>query len=77
MQDGLLAGFSDREMRLLYYPHYANRKLKALMFWVKHFQKTITGESVAISLEDQIDISRGDMLVSTDDLPVINQILTL
>ena len=43
----------------------------------KTLSETIEGDSVAISLEDQIDISRGDMLVSTDDLPVISQDINL
>jgi sulfate adenylyltransferase subunit 1 len=39
--------------------------------------EAISGDSVAISLEDQIDISRGDMIVSNDDQPVISQDINL
>ena len=46
------------------------------MFW-ENLSEAIAGDSVAISLEDQIDISRGDMIVSPDDLPVISQDIDL
>jgi sulfate adenylyltransferase subunit 1 len=37
----------------------------------------IVGDSVAISLRDQIDISRGDMIVKSDELPLSGQDITL
>jgi sulfate adenylyltransferase subunit 1 len=58
-------------------PSLRKSKIKSIDVLGKTLSETITGESVAISLEDQIDISRGDMLVSTDDLPVINQDINL
>src|SRR5450759_2127583 len=41
MQDVLQVVFSGQEMRSLYYHHYSTRRLKALMFWEKHFQKQL------------------------------------
>jgi sulfate adenylyltransferase subunit 1 len=58
-------------------PSLRKSKIKSIDVLGKTLSETISGDSVAISLEDQIDISRGDMLVSTDDLPVISQDINL
>ena len=54
-------------------PSLLKSKIKSIDVLGKTLSETIAGDSVTISLEDQIDISRGDMLVSSDDLPVISQ----
>ena len=54
-------------------PSLLKSKIKSIDVLGKTLSETVAGDSVSISLEDQIDISRGDMLVSTDDLPVISQ----
>jgi sulfate adenylyltransferase subunit 1 len=58
-------------------PSMRKSKIKSIDILGKTLSETIAGDSVAISLEDQIDISRGDMLVSSDDLPVISQDINL
>jgi sulfate adenylyltransferase subunit 1 len=58
-------------------PSLRRSKIKSIDTFGKTFSETIAGDSVAISLEDQIDISRGDMLVSPDDIPVISQDINL
>jgi len=58
-------------------PSLRKSKIKSIDMMAKSLSETIAGDSVAISLEDQIDISRGDMLVSTNDLPVISQDINL
>lgn len=58
-------------------PSLLKSKIKSIDVMGKTISETIGGESVTISLEDQIDISRGDMLVSSDDLPVISQDINL
>jgi sulfate adenylyltransferase subunit 1 len=58
-------------------PSLRKSKIKSIDVLGKALSQTVAGDSVAISLEDQIDISRGDMLVSTDDLPVISQNINL
>jgi sulfate adenylyltransferase subunit 1 len=58
-------------------PSLRKSKIKSIDVLGKTLSETIAGDSVAISLEDQIDISRGDMLVSTDDLPVISRDINL
>jgi sulfate adenylyltransferase subunit 1 len=58
-------------------PSLRKSKIKSIDIFGKTFSESIAGDSVAISLEDEIDISRGDMLVSPDDLPVISQDIDL
>jgi sulfate adenylyltransferase subunit 1 len=58
-------------------PSMFRSKIKSIDVMGKSLMETIAGDSVAISLEDQIDISRGDMLVSPDDLPTISQDINL
>lgn len=58
-------------------PSLLGSKIKSIDILGKTLSETIAGDSVAISLEDQIDISRGDMLVSGNDLPLISQDINL
>lgn len=58
-------------------PSLRKSKISSIDVLCKSLSETISGDSVAISLDDQIDISRGDMLVSTDNLPVISQDINL
>ena len=58
-------------------PSLCKSKIKSIDVLGKTLAETIGGESVTISLEDQIDISRGDMLVSPEDLPLISQDINL
>jgi sulfate adenylyltransferase subunit 1 len=58
-------------------PAMRKSRIKSIDMFGKTLSESISGDSVAISLEDQIDISRGDMLVAPDDLPVISQDINL
>jgi sulfate adenylyltransferase subunit 1 len=58
-------------------PSLLRSKIKNINVSGRSLIEAISGESVTISLEDQIDIGRGDMLVSSDDLPVISQDINL
>jgi sulfate adenylyltransferase subunit 1 len=58
-------------------PSMLHSKIKSIDMFGKTLSESISGDSVAISLEDQIDISRGDMIVAPDDLPVISQDINL
>ena len=58
-------------------PSMYKSKIKSIDVLGKSLSETNPGDSVAISLEDQIDISRGDMVVSPDDVPVISQTINL
>ncbi len=58
-------------------PSMLKSRIKSIDVMGKTLAEACAGDSVAISLEDQIDISRGDMLVSPDDLPAISQDINL
>jgi sulfate adenylyltransferase subunit 1 len=58
-------------------PSLLRSRVKSIDVLGKTLSESIAGDSVAISLEDHIDISRGDMLVSVNDLPVISQDINL
>jgi sulfate adenylyltransferase subunit 1 len=58
-------------------PSMQKSKIKNIDVFSKSLSETSAGESVAISMEDQIDISRGDMLVGSEDMPVISQDIDL
>jgi sulfate adenylyltransferase subunit 1 len=58
-------------------PSMLRSRIKSIDMFGKTLSESIAGDSVAISLDDQIDISRGDMLVAPDDLPVISQDINL
>jgi sulfate adenylyltransferase subunit 1 len=58
-------------------PSLLKSRIKSIDLMEKSLSEAISGDSVAVSLEDQIDISRGDMLVSSNNLPVISQDINL
>jgi sulfate adenylyltransferase subunit 1 len=58
-------------------PSLQKSRIKSIDVLGKELSECIAGDSVSVSLEDQIDISRGDMLVGTNDMPVIGQDINL
>jgi sulfate adenylyltransferase subunit 1 len=52
-------------------------KVKSIEFGKESIQYANTGMSVSITLENEIDISRGDMLVKADDQPISSQQIEL
>jgi len=58
---------------VLVLPSFLKSKIKSIDVMGKSIEEAETGDSVSITLEDHIDISRGDMLVSSDNLPEISQ----
>ncbi|HAM10914.1 MAG: sulfate adenylyltransferase [Bacteroidetes bacterium GWE2_41_25] len=58
-------------------PSMLRSKIKSIDMFGKTLSESIAGDSVSISLDDQIDISRGDMIVDPDDLPAISQDINL
>ncbi|MDC6361363.1 MULTISPECIES: sulfate adenylyltransferase subunit 1 [Flavobacteriaceae] len=57
-------------------PSMTRSKIKAIYFYDKEYQTAPRRSSVTITLEDEVNVSRGDMLVKTDDLPTIDKQLT-
>lgn len=58
-------------------PSMRTSRISSIDSMGKILSETVAGDSVAISLEDQIDISRGDMIVSVSNFPVICQDINL
>jgi sulfate adenylyltransferase subunit 1 len=58
-------------------PSLIRTRIKSIDVLGKNISETIAGDSVTISLDDDIDISRGNMLVSGDFLPKISQDIEL
>ncbi len=58
-------------------PSLLRTKIKSIDLFGESLSECSAGDSVAMSLDDQIDISRGDMLVSPHDIPVISQDINL
>jgi sulfate adenylyltransferase subunit 1 len=58
-------------------PSMRRSKIKSIDVFDRSLAEVHTGDSVSITLEDEIDISRGDMIVSPDNLPIISQDINL
>lgn len=65
----------DEEVVVL--PSLRRSKIRSINVYDKALTEAASGDSVAICLADQIDISRGDMLVSAGDMPEISQDINL
>jgi len=57
-------------------PSQTKSKIKDIYFYDKKFQTASRRSSVTITLENDINVSRGDMIVKADDLPTIDKQLT-
>ncbi|MDB4292524.1 GTP-binding protein [Maribacter sp.] len=57
-------------------PSQTRSKIKEIYFHDKRYQTAARRSSVTITLEDEINLSRGDMLVKVGDLPTIEKQFT-
>ncbi len=57
-------------------PSQTKSKIKEIYFYDKKYQTASRRSSVTITLEDEINVSRGDMLVKVGDLPKIDKQFT-
>ncbi len=57
-------------------PSQTKSKIKDIYFYDKKYQTASRRSSVTITLEDEINVSRGDMLVKVGDLPNIDKQFT-
>lgn len=58
-------------------PSQQTSRIKSIDVFEKSLSEATAGDSVTITLDDQIDISRGDLLVKPDDMPVVSQDIDL
>ena len=54
-------------------PSQTKSKIKNIHFFDKEYAKAKNGSSVTITLEDNVNVSRGDMLVKIDEEPTITK----
>ncbi len=54
-------------------PSLNTSRVKEIFFFDQTFDKAGAGSSVTLTLEDEINITRGDMLVKTDELPRVEK----
>ncbi len=54
-------------------PSRLTSKIKSIDLYNQSLEQAFAPQSIAITLEDDIDISRGDMIVKSDDLPQESQ----
>lgn len=57
-------------------PSQTKSRIKDIYFYDKKYKTASRRSSVTITLEDEINVSRGDMLVKVDDLPKIEKQFT-
>ncbi len=57
-------------------PSMTRSKIKAIYFYDQEYKTAPRRSSVTITLEDEVNVSRGDMLVKADDLPTVDKQLT-
>ena len=50
-------------------PSFTQSKIKSIQFFDKELEVAVPGASITITLEDEVDISRGDMIVKSSELP--------
>lgn len=58
-------------------PSMQQSTIKSIDLFERSLPRASAGDSVTITLEDEIDISRGDMFVTPGDIPVISQDIEL
>lgn len=57
-------------------PSMTRSRIKAIYFYDKQYKTAPRRSSVTITLEDEVNVSRGDMLVRAGDLPTVDKQLT-
>lgn len=57
-------------------PSMTRSKIKTIYFYDTEYQTAPRRSSVTITLEDEVNVSRGDMLVKVGDLPTVDKQLT-
>lgn len=57
-------------------PSFTESKIKSIQFFDRQLEVAVPGSSVTITLEDEVDISRGDMIVKSTELPSSEKSIT-
>ncbi len=65
----VVSGTIKRGEEITVLPSFQHSKVKGLQFYEQELDQIEEGQSVIITLEDEIDISRGDMIVRRQNVP--------
>ncbi|RNC91766.1 MAG: sulfate adenylyltransferase [Allomuricauda sp.] len=57
-------------------PSFTTSKVESIYFYDQSFESATSGTSVTLTLEDEINVARGDMLVKTNELPMVQKEVT-
>lgn len=57
-------------------PSLTETKIKEIHFFEKTYDKAQRGSSITVTLEENVNVSRGDMLVKSDELPKVSKEIT-
>lgn len=58
-------------------PSRKTSKIESIVVYEKTLTQAAAGDSVTLTLDDQVDISRGDLIVKPDDMPFLSQDINL
>ncbi len=67
------SGIISKGDEVMVLPSLKKSKVKSIVTYDKELDYAFPPQSVTVTLEDEIDISRGDMLVHTDNLPRVER----
>ncbi len=73
----LISGIYRRGDNVTVLPSGLQSKIKAIEIGGKEIEQAFAPQSIVLHLEDDIDVSRGDMIVASDDLPEVAQELDI
>ncbi|GHB31859.1 sulfate adenylyltransferase subunit 1 [Mongoliitalea lutea] len=57
-------------------PSFTESKIKSIQLFDQELEVAVPGASITITLEDEVDISRGDMIVKSSELPSSEKSIT-
>ena len=67
------SGIISKGDEVMVLPSLKKSKVKSIVTYDKELDYAFPPQSVTVTLEDEIDVSRGDMLVHTDNLPRVER----
>lgn len=67
----IMSGTISRGEEIIVLPGTQSSRVKSIHFYKQELQEAAEGQSVILTLEDEIDISRGDMIVRRRNIPEV------
>ncbi len=67
----IMSGTISRGEEIIVLPGMQSSRIKSIHFYTNELQQAAEGQSVILTLEDEIDISRGDMIVRQRNIPEV------